>query len=62
MGKGMAKREAERLAKLVRKNAGKTPDKTVDRSKQYDDTLRTKPPEGDEEAERFFKDMKRREF
>lgn len=62
MGKGMAKREAERLAKLVRKNVGKVPDKTKDRSTQYDDTLRTKPPGADDETARFFKDMKRREF
>ncbi|HLG04895.1 MAG TPA: hypothetical protein VI383_02005 [Gemmatimonadales bacterium] len=62
MGKGMSKREAAKLAKLIRKNVGKIADKQTDRSTQYDDTLRRKAPEVDDETRRFFKDMKRREF
>jgi hypothetical protein len=59
----MSKREEQRLAKLIKKNAGKaTGGKKADRSAQYDDTLRQKPEEVDSETKRFFKDMKRREF
>ena len=58
----MSKREAAKLAKLIRKNVGKIADKQTDRSTQYDDTLRRKAPEVDDETRRFFKDMKRREF
>jgi hypothetical protein len=34
----------------------------VDRSAQYDDTLKRKPAEQDAETKRLFKEMKRREF
>jgi hypothetical protein len=58
----MSKREEQRLAALLRKHAGKARPPRQDRSAQYDDTLRTQPPEDNEERERFFKEMKRREF
>ncbi len=59
----MSKREEQRLAKLIKKNAAKvTGGKRADRSAQYDDTLRRKPEEAADETKRFFKDMKRREF
>jgi hypothetical protein len=59
----MSKREEQRLAKLIKKNAGKASGtKKSDRAAQYDDTLRQKPEEPDAETKRFFKDMKRREF
>jgi hypothetical protein len=59
----MSKREAARLAKLIRKHSAKVSGgKRPDRSGQYDDTLRRKPDEIDDETKRFFKDMKRREF
>jgi hypothetical protein len=58
----MSKREDQRIAALVRKNAAKTANPKVDRTAQYDDTLKGKPPEPDSESKRFFKDMKRREF
>ena len=59
----MSKREDQRLAKLIKKNAAKASGvKKSDRSAQYDDTLRQKAEEVDAETKRFFKDMKRREF
>ena len=58
----MTKREERRIAALVKKNTAKVADKKVDRSAQYDDTLRRKTPEQDDETKRFFKEMKRREF
>ena len=58
----MSKREEQKLAKLIKKNAAKASGKRPDRSAQYDETLRRKPPEADDETKRFFKDMKRREF
>ncbi len=59
----MSKREEQRLAKLIKKNAAKAGGgKRPDRSTQYDDTLRQKAEEVDSETKRFFKDMKRREF
>ncbi|HLB53523.1 MAG TPA: hypothetical protein VJK71_00270 [Gemmatimonadales bacterium] len=58
----MSKREEQKLAKLIKKNAAKISGKRPDRAAQYDDTLRRKPPEADDETKRFFKDMKRREF
>ena len=57
----MSKREEQRMAKLIKKHAGKEVPKK-DRSGQYDDTLKSKPPEVDAETKRFFKEMKRREF
>jgi len=58
----MSKREEQRIAKLIKKNAAKTSNQKQDRSGQYDDTLRKKAPETDDETKRFFKEMKRREF
>ncbi len=59
----MSKREEQRLAKLIKKNAAKAGGtRKGDRAAQYDDTLRQKPEEPDAETKRFFKDMKRREF
>ncbi len=58
----MTKREERRIAALVKKNAAKNAPQRVDRSAQYDDTLRRKAPEVDAETKRFFKEMKRREF
>ena len=58
----MSKREDARIAKLVRKNTAKIADKKVDRSAQYDDTLKGKPAEQDRETQRLFKEMKKREF
>ena len=58
----MTKREERRIAALVKKNAAKTASPRVDRTAQYDDTLRRKQPDVDDETKRFFKEMKRREF
>jgi hypothetical protein len=58
----MSKREEQRLAALIKKNLAKTTPSKRDRSAQYDDTLRKKAPETDDETKRFFKEMKRREF
>ena len=58
----MSKREEQRLAALVKKNAAKVSAKKTDRSAQYDSTLRGAPPEEDPETKRFFKEMKKREF
>ena len=58
----MSKREERRIAALIKKNAAKTSAPKQDRSAQYDDTLRKKAPETDDETKRFFKEMKRREF
>jgi hypothetical protein len=59
----MSKREEQRLAALIRKNAAKASgNPKTDRAAQYDDTLRRKAAEQDDETKRFFKEMKRREF
>lgn len=58
----MTKREDQKMAKLLRKTAGKPVPPRQDRSAQYDSTLAQKPPEQDDESKRFFKEMKRREF
>ena len=44
------------------KNTAKVANPKVDRSAQYDDTLKTKSAEQDHETKRFFKEMKKREF
>ncbi|HEV8149611.1 MAG TPA: hypothetical protein VGP61_05445 [Gemmatimonadales bacterium] len=58
----MSKREQQRIAALIKKNAAKTSGSRQDKSAQYDDTLAKKPAEQDAETKRFFKEMKRREF
>ncbi len=58
----MSKREDQKMAKLIKKTAGKVSPKKTDRSGQYDDTLRKKPADMDDDTKRFFDDMKRREF
>lgn len=58
----MSKREAQRIAALIKKTAGKAPKSRQDRAAQYDDTLKGRPAEQDPETSRLFKEMKRREF
>ncbi len=59
----MSKREDQKMAKLLKKTAGKAQlPARQDRSGQYDSTLRQKPTEPDDASKRFFKEMKRREF
>ena len=58
----MSKREDQRIAALVKKNTAKVANPKVDRSAQYDDTLKTKPAEQDQDTKKLFKEMKRREF
>lgn len=61
-GVAMSKREEQRIAALIKKNAAKVSGPRPDKAAQYDDTLRKKAPETDDETKRFFKEMKRREF
>ena len=58
----MSKREDQRIAALVKKNTAKVANPKVDRSTQYDDTLKAKNQEQDHETKRFFNEMKKREF
>ena len=58
----MSKREDQRIANLVKKNAAKVVPPKRDREAQYDNTLRQRPPEEDGDTKRLFKEMKRREF
>jgi ATP-dependent DNA ligase len=60
----MSKREEQRLAALIKKNAAKASGagSRQDKAAKYDDTLSKKTPEQDDETKRFFKEMKRREF
>ncbi|MGH7568960.1 MAG: hypothetical protein ACREL9_08330 [Gemmatimonadales bacterium] len=57
----MSKREDERMAALVKKNAAKAARAKPKARRRYDATL---PPEQEEDLERreFFKEMKKREF
>ena len=57
----MSKREDARIARLAKKNAEKVVPPKRDKTK-FDPTLRQKPQEEEPETERFFKEMKRREF
>ncbi|HET9293691.1 MAG TPA: hypothetical protein VFO06_05305 [Gemmatimonadales bacterium] len=58
----MTKRDDQRIAALAKKNAAKEAPPTAEKAAQYDDTLRSQPPEQDAETKRLFKEMKRREF
>jgi hypothetical protein len=58
----MSKRDDERIAKLAKKNAEKAVRPKRDRATQFDPTLRQRPDNEEPETERFFKEMKRREF
>lgn len=58
----MSKREDQRIAKLLKKTAGKIAPPRQDRAAQYDSTLLQKPADQDDATKRFFKEMKRREF
>lgn len=58
----MSKRDDQKLAALVRKNASKIKPPMQERASQYDDTLRVARHEEDAETRRLFKEMKRREF
>ena len=58
----MSKREEQKLARLIRKHAGKPTPPRKDRDAQYDSTLQRRPAEEDNETKRLFKEMKRREF
>ncbi len=55
--------DKKQLEALARKNAAKkVPDKVVKR-RRYDDTLPPEPEStGEEDPERFFQEMKKREF
>ena len=58
----MGKREDQRIAALAKKNAAKVKPPAQDRSVRFDPTLRQRAPEEDDETQRLFKEMKRREF
>jgi hypothetical protein len=58
----MSKRDDEKIAKLAKKNAEKIVRPKRDRATQFDSTLRQRPNDEEPETERFFKEMKRREF
>ena len=58
----MSKRDDEKIAKLAKKNAEKAVRPKRDRATQFDPTLRQRPDDEEPETERFFKEMKRREF
>ncbi len=58
----MSKRDEQKLAALIRKHAGKPAPTRKNLDAQYDSTLKKRPPDQDEETQRLFKEMKRREF
>jgi hypothetical protein len=58
----MSKRDDQRIAALVKKNTAKVANPKVDRSTQYDDTLRIRNAEEDRDTRKLFKEMKKREF
>ncbi len=58
----MSKREDQRIAALVKKNAAKVAKPKNDPSVQFDPTLRQRHGEEDPETRRLFKEMKKREF
>ncbi len=58
----MTKRDDQKLAALVKKNAARIKPPVQERAAQYDDTLRIAKQDDDSETRRLFKEMKRREF
>lgn len=58
----MSKREDQKLAALIKKHAGKTTPARKDRDAQYDETLRERSTDQNDETKKLFKEMKRREF
>jgi hypothetical protein len=58
----MSRQDDARIAKLAKKNAGKVVPRKKDRASQFDPTLRQRSADEEPETERFFKEMKRREF
>jgi hypothetical protein len=57
----MGKQDDARIAALVKKNSAKQPQKPKDPS-QFDDTLRIRSADQGPDAQRIFKEMKKREF
>ena len=58
----MSRQDDARIAKLAKKNADKVVPPKKDRGSRFDPTLRPRPDDDEPETERFFKEMKRREF
>ena len=58
----MGKDEDKRIAALAKKNAAKPTIPRDERDKQFDSTLRHRPPEQSKETKDLFKEMKKREF
>jgi 2-keto-4-pentenoate hydratase len=58
----MSKREDQRIAALVKKNAAKVPRPKGDKAVQFDPTLRQRMADVDPETGRLFKEMKKREW
>lgn len=58
----MPKREDQRIANLAKKNAQKIVPPKQEKAPQFDETLRIRSEELDEETKRNFKEMKKREF
>jgi hypothetical protein len=57
----MSKQDERKLAALVRKNAAKAEKAKKKEQRQFDQTLRERSVD-DEERERFFSEMQKREF
>jgi hypothetical protein len=57
----MSKKEDAAIAKMVKKAAAKVAP-VKDRTRQYDDTLKIRPPSEDADANVLFKEMRKREF
>ena len=57
----MSKSDDRKLAALAKKNAAKVAQSKTKVRRQYDPTLRQETDE-DQERQRFFKEMKKREF
>lgn len=57
----MTRSDDRKLAALVRKNTAKVVKPAATLRRQYDDTLPPEP-EADADREKFFADMKKREF